>query len=53
MKIKTLAIAVALTALPTLSLAAGCNYGKEQQAMSCAAGTAYDSATHSCLPVST
>lgn len=53
MKIKTLAIAVALTALPTLSLASGCNYGKEQQAMSCAAGTTYDSATQSCLPVST
>lgn len=53
MKLKTLAIAVALTALPTLSLGAGCNYGKEKQAMSCAAGTSYDSATHSCQPVST
>ncbi|MFK7835452.1 MAG: hypothetical protein AB8B60_04470 [Sulfitobacter sp.] len=53
MKIKTLAIAVALTALPTISLAMGCNHGKEKQAMSCAAGTSYDSATHSCLPVST
>ena len=53
MKIKTLAIAAALTVLPTLSLAAGCSYGKEKQAMSCAEGTAYDSATHSCLPVST
>ena len=53
MKIKTLAIATALTVLPTLSLAMGCNYGKEKQAMSCAAGTTYDSATHSCLPVNT
>ncbi|WP_370402049.1 hypothetical protein [Sulfitobacter sp. JB4-11] len=53
MKIKTLAIALALTAAPTLSLAAGCNYGKEKQAMSCADGTSYDSATQSCLPVST
>lgn len=53
MKIKTLTLAIALTALPTLALAAGCNYGKEKQAMSCAAGTSYDSATHSCLPVST
>ena len=53
MKIKTLAIAVVLTALPTLSLAAGCSSKKEQQAMSCAEGTTYDSATHSCLPVST
>ncbi|WP_299879382.1 hypothetical protein [uncultured Sulfitobacter sp.] len=53
MKIKTLAIALALTAAPTLSLAAGCNYGKEKQAMSCAEGTSYDTTTHSCLPVST
>ncbi len=53
MKIKTLAIAVALTALPSFALAMGCNYGKEKQAMSCAAGTAYDHATNSCLPVST
>jgi len=49
MKIKTLAIAVAL---PTLSLAMGCS-SKEKQAMSCATGTTYDSASHSCLPVST
>ena len=53
MKIKTLAIALALTMAPTLSLAMGCNYGKEKQAMSCAEGTSYDTATHSCLPVST
>ena len=53
MKIKILAIAAALTLLPTLSIAAGCSHNKEQQAMSCAEGTAYDSATHSCLPVST
>lgn len=53
MKIKTLIIAMALTAAPTLALAAGCSYGKEQQAMSCAAGTTYDSASNSCLPVST
>lgn len=53
MKIKTLAIAVALTAAPTLGLAMGCSHGKEQQAMSCATGTAYDEATKTCLPVST
>ena len=53
MKIKTLAIALALAMAPTLSLAMGCNYGKEKQAMSCAEGTSYDTATHSCLPVST
>lgn len=53
MKIKTLVIAAVLTALPTLSLAMGCNYGKEKQAMSCAVGSSYDSATQSCLPVTT
>lgn len=53
MKIKTLAIALALTALPTLSLAMGCSHGNKEQAMSCADGSAYDSASNSCLPVST
>ncbi|MEM7521218.1 MAG: adenylosuccinate lyase [Pseudomonadota bacterium] len=54
MKIKTLAIAVAITALPTLSFAMGCNYGKHETAtMSCAAGTVFDSATNSCLPTTT
>lgn len=53
MKIKTLAIALTLTVAPTLSLAMGCSYGKEKQAMSCAEGTQYDATTHSCLPVST
>ena len=52
MKIKTLAIATALTVLPTLSFAM-CSQHKEQQAMSCAAGTTYDQATMTCLPVST
>lgn len=53
MTFKTLAIALALTAAPTLGLAAGCSYGKEKQAMSCATGTTYDSATNTCMPVST
>lgn len=53
MKIKTLVVALALTTAPALALAEGCNYGKQKQAMSCSAGTAYDSATDSCLPVST
>lgn len=51
MKTKSLVIALALSALPTLGLAAGCS-SKEKQAMSCAAGTAYDHATATCLPVS-
>ena len=50
MKTKTLAVALALTLAPTLSLAMGCNYGKtEQQAMSCAAGSTYDTTTNSCV----
>ncbi|MEM9967102.1 MAG: adenylosuccinate lyase [Pseudomonadota bacterium] len=54
MKFKTIAIAAAISVLPTLSLAMGCSSGhKEQQAMSCAAGTTYDSATNTCMPVST
>ncbi len=53
MKIKTLALAIALTAAPALAFAEGCNYSKQKQAMSCAAGTTYDSATQTCLPVST
>lgn len=53
MKTKTFLIALALTAAPSLSLAMGCSHGTEKQAMSCAEGTAYDNASHSCLPVST
>lgn len=51
MNIKTAAVTLALVLAPTLSFAAGCNYGKEQQAMSCADGTAYDSATGTCVAV--
>ena len=40
-----------LMLLPTLSIAAGCNYDK--QAISCTAGSTYDSVTKTCLPVST
>ncbi|MEO1425128.1 MAG: adenylosuccinate lyase [Pseudomonadota bacterium] len=50
MKTKTVLAALALTLAPTLGLAAGCNYGKqEQQAMSCAPGTSFDAATNSCV----
>ena len=51
MKIKTVAIALALTIAPTLSMAAGCNYGKEQQVMSCAAGSIYDAESKTCVKV--
>ncbi|MEX0309792.1 MAG: hypothetical protein AB3N17_06030 [Tateyamaria sp.] len=50
MKTKTVLVALALTLAPTLSFAAGCNYGKiEQQAMSCADGTVYDADSNSCV----
>ncbi|MEO0401380.1 MAG: adenylosuccinate lyase [Pseudomonadota bacterium] len=50
MTTKTLAVALALTLAPTLSLAMGCNYGKhDQQAMSCAAGSTYDADTNTCV----
>ena len=51
MTIKTLAAAVALTVLPTLTLAMGCNYDK-QASMTCADGTKYDAATGTCVAVS-
>ncbi|MEL6463334.1 MAG: carbohydrate-binding module family 14 protein [Pseudomonadota bacterium] len=49
MKTKTVLVALALTLAPTLSLAMGCNYGKEQQAMSCAEGTVFDADTNTCV----
>ena len=49
MKTKTVLVALALTLAPTLSLAMGCNYGKHEQAMSCAAGTVYDADTKTCV----
>ena len=49
---KTLGIALALTLAPTLALAAGCNHSKSEQAMTCAAGTAYDKDAKACLPLS-
>ena len=52
MKLK-IAVVTALMLAPTLGAAAGCNYGKQKQAMSCAEGSSYDSSTHSCLPTST
>ena len=51
MTTKTLTVALALTLAPTLSLAMGCNYGAhEKQAMSCAAGTTFDTTSNSCVP---
>lgn len=53
MTIKTLAAAVALTLVPAFAFAAGCNYGKEEITMSCAAGTIYDSTTNACVSTTT
>ncbi|WP_227267806.1 adenylosuccinate lyase [Roseobacter weihaiensis] len=50
MTIKTLAAAVALTLLPAVAFAAGCNYGKQQEAsMSCAEGSVYDAQSGICV----
>lgn len=43
--------ALAIIALPSLAEAA-CSYGKQRQAMSCAEGSVYDSASKSCVPMS-
>jgi hypothetical protein len=46
---KTLLIAVALTLLPGLAMAK-CS-GFDQQAMSCAQGSVWDSAKQACTPI--
>lgn len=51
MKIKTLTVALCLTLAPALAMAQGCNYGKHQQAMSCAEGSVFDAETRTCVPV--
>lgn len=47
MKLRIACVTIALALVPTLSIAAGCNYSK--QAMSCAAGTTYDAETGTCV----
>lgn len=51
MTIKTLTVALCLTLVPTLSFAMGCNYGKHQQAQSCAEGSKLDTETGACVPL--
>lgn len=51
MTAKTLLITAALTVLPGIAMAMGCSHGKEQQAMSCVQGSAWDSDTQSCKPI--
>ncbi len=52
MKLK-IALVSALLLAPSVSLAMGCSSGKHDQAMSCGEGSTYDSATSTCVPVST
>jgi hypothetical protein len=52
MKLK-IALVTALMVAPSISFAMGCSGSDHKQAMSCAEGTSYDSATQTCLPVST
>lgn len=49
MKIKVIATSVALTLATSFSAFAACG-GHSQQAMTCAAGTAWDSESKSCVP---
>ena len=49
MQVKTILTAAALTLASAVSAYAGCTY-HEQQAMSCADGTTYDSESKSCVP---
>lgn len=52
--VKTLAVATVLTLVPALSFAMGCNYGShDKQAQSCIAGTSWDDATQTCVPITT
>ena len=51
MQTKLLTAAFVLVLTPGFALAMGCSHGKHDQAMSCAAGSTYDSATAACVPV--
>lgn len=51
MKIKTAAFALALSILPAIGYANGCNY--DRQAMSCAEGTVYDAEAKACVATTT
>lgn len=50
MKVKTVLVSAAITLASAVSAYAGCAF-HEQQAMSCAEGTAYDPETKTCLPL--
>lgn len=50
MKTKIVLTTAILTLASTVSAYAGCKY-HEQQAMSCAEGTAYDAESKTCIPL--
>jgi hypothetical protein len=52
MTFKTMTVAIALTLVPTLSMAGGCQGGKEAR-ISCAVGTTYDANTGTCINANT
>lgn len=51
MKMKILTAAFALAMVPGLAVAKSCNYGKSEQAMSCAEGSSWDATAGTCMPV--
>ncbi|MFO7757806.1 MAG: hypothetical protein R6V26_04875 [Roseovarius sp.] len=50
MKLKFGLAALALVVMPSFAMAA-CGHGKDRQAMTCAEGSTWDSATRTCQPV--
>ncbi len=50
MKLNFALAALALVVMPSFAMAA-CGHGKDRQAMSCAEGMTFDSATGTCQPV--
>ena len=52
-KLKMLLATAALVAAPGLAVAQGCDYIKNQQAMSCAPGTVWDATFGTCTPEAT
>lgn len=53
MKLKIALTTTILIVAPSLALAAGCSEAREKQAMSCAAGTVYDTESKSCVATTT
>lgn len=51
-KTKTLFVALALAAVPTLGFAQCSGYGHQEASMSCANGTVWDADTKTCVTVS-